>query len=251
MALPALIYLARLPHLASITIDRCVRQAEVLDLLAGAPALAGRSSGAQPPPPLLLSPFPSQQRLTLGLESAAVPLAAAAAPDAPAPPGRCTCTMSGRGPDLVLSAVGAAPAAAPPALAAAARARRCGRERHRLAGAAQPDGAARADGGAAAAASRLASGVCRRGTICCGCARRRWTTRCWRRCCGCRPAGLTVRALWGIGASCPRLERLELAGRYNVQELGAAGDVRLFPHRRTLRLTGAPIEVYDDSDDEQ
>ncbi len=58
MLLPALIYLACLPHLASFTTDRYVRRAEVHELLAGAPPL--------------LSLFHSLQRLTLWRESAAV-----------------------------------------------------------------------------------------------------------------------------------------------------------------------------------
>jgi hypothetical protein len=49
-----------MPHLASLTIDRSVRQVEAHDVLAGAP--------------LLLSLFSSLPRLTLGRESAAVPL---------------------------------------------------------------------------------------------------------------------------------------------------------------------------------
>jgi hypothetical protein len=49
---------------------------------------------------------------------------------------------------------------------------------------------------------------------------------------------LTVAALRVVGEYCPVLERLELAGRYDLQQLGAQGP-RLFPRLRVLRLAGA------------
>jgi hypothetical protein len=83
------------------------------------------------------------------------------------------------------------------------------------------------------------------------------TTRCWRSCSARWAAQLRELVLWlqaacltgggAVEAMAPAvrcLKRLEFAGRYNLQELGAAGDVRLFPRLRRLRLKGACMEVY-------
>jgi hypothetical protein len=254
VALPALVYLARLPDLASLTIDRCVRKAEVHDMLTGATTLAGRRSGAP-----ILSVFPSLQRLTLGIESAAVPLLL------PHLTGLRHLALQLHDekplPDLVLSTVGTTPSmrglrslqllvradayasvenwlalmsltelraltVAPFRLRSSGRRRPPRYDSMRLRAPTLDD----------AMLAQLLSAVGRelRELVL-------WLF-----------AGyLSVGALWSIGASCPLLERLELAGRYNLQELGATGDYRLFPRLRVLRLTGAHMEVYDDTDDEQ
>jgi hypothetical protein len=61
---------------------------------------------------------------------------------------------------------------------------------------------------------------------------------------------LSVAALRAVGEYCPVLERLELAGRYDLQQLGAQG-LRLFPRLRMLRMAGAHMGMYDDTDEEQ
>jgi hypothetical protein len=65
-----------------------------------------------------------------------------------------------------------------------------------------------------------------------------------------RAPWLTVEALRAVGQCCPALERLELAGRFDLQELGAQGP-RLFGYLRVLHLLGAQVTEYADSDEEQ
>ncbi len=65
-----------------------------------------------------------------------------------------------------------------------------------------------------------------------------------------RALRLTVEALRAVGQCCPALQRLELAERFNLQELGTQGP-RLFENLRVLRLLGAQTMEYADADKER